>query len=65
MEKQIKPVHPKGNPSWTFIGWTDAEAEAPLLWTLKAKSRPIGKNPDAGKDWAQEEKGKAEDEKVR
>ena len=62
--KEIKPVHPKGNQSWTFIGRTDAEAEAPNLWPPDVKSQLIGKDPDAGKDWRQEEKGVTEDEMV-
>ena len=49
--KEIKPVHPKGNQPWIFIGRTDAEAEAPILWPPDAKSWLIGKDPDAGKDW--------------
>ena len=60
--KEIKPVHPKGNQPWIFIGRTDAEAEAPILWPPKAKSWLIDKEPDAGKDWRQEEKGVTEDE---
>ena len=52
--KEIKPVHPKGDQSWVFIGRTDAEAEAPVLWLPDAKSQLIGKDPDAGKDWRQE-----------
>ena len=52
--KEIKPVKPEGNQSWIFIGRTDAEAEAPKLWPPDAKSRVIGKNPDAGEDWLQE-----------
>ena len=59
--KEIKPVNPKGNQSWIFIGRIDAEAEAPTLWPPDAKSWLIGKDPDAGKDWGQEEKGVAED----
>ena len=55
--KEIQPVHPKGNQSWMFIGRTDAEAEIPILWPPDAKNRLIGKDPDAGKDWRQEEKG--------
>ena len=55
-------VSSKGNQSWIFIGRTDAEAEAPKLWPPGAKSRLIGKDPDAGKDWRQEEKGMTEDE---
>ena len=60
--KEIQPVHPKGNESWIFIGRTDAEA--PILWPPDAKSQFIGKDPDAEKDWGQEEKGTAEDEMV-
>ena len=60
--KKIKPVHPKGNQSWIFIGRTDAEAEAPTLWPLDVKNWLIWKDPDAGKDWRQEEKGTTEDE---
>jgi len=55
--KETKPVNPKGNQSWIFIGRTDAEAEAPILLPPGAKNRLIGKDPDAGKDWEQEEKG--------
>ena len=55
--KEIKPVNPKGNQPWIFIGRTDAEAEAPILWPPDAKNLFIGKDPDAGKDWRQEEKG--------
>ena len=62
--KEIKPVNPKGNQPWIFIGRTDAKAEAPILWPPDAKSRLIGKDPDAGKDWRQKEKGTAEDEMV-
>ena len=62
--KEIKPVNPKGNQSWIFIGRTDAEAEAPILWPPDVKSWFIGKDPDAGKDWRQEEKGMTEDEMV-
>ena len=60
--KEIQPVHPKGNQSWIFIGRTDAEAEAPILWPPNVKNWLIGKDPDAGKDWGQEEKGMTEDE---
>ena len=60
----IKPVNPKGNQSCIFIEKTDAEAEAPILWPPDAKSRLTGKDPDAGQDWRQEEKGKTEDEMV-
>ena len=64
--KDIQPVHPKGNQSWIFIGRTDAdaEAEAPILWPPDAKDWLIGKDPNAGKDWRQEEKGTTEDEMV-
>ena len=61
---EIQPVHPKGNQSWIFIGRTDAEAETPILWLPDVKHRLIGKDPDAGKDWRQEEKGMTEDEMV-
>ena len=60
--RRIKPVHPKGNQSWIFIGRTDTEA--PILWPPDLKNWLIGKNPDAGKDWRQEEKGMTEDEMV-
>ena len=63
--KEIQPVHPKGNQSWVFIGRTDAEAEAPILWPPDVKSWLIGKDLDAGKDWWQKEKGMTEDEIVR
>ena len=59
--KEINPVNPKGNQPWIIIGRTDAEAEAPILWPLDAKSWLIGKDPDAGKDWGQEEKRMTED----
>ena len=62
--KEIQPVHPKGDQSWVFFGRTDAEAEAPVLWPPDAKIWLIGKDPDAGKDWRQEEKGVTEDEMV-
>ena len=62
--KEIKPVNPKGNQSWIFIGRTDAEAETPILWPSDVKSWLIGKAPDAGKDWRQEGKGMTEDEMV-
>ena len=62
--KEIQPVHPKGNQPWIFIGRTDAEAETPVLWPLDAKNWLIWKDPDAGKDWMQEENGTAEDEMV-
>ena len=60
--KEIQPVHPKGDQSWVFIGRTDAEAETPILWLPHVKSWLIGKVPDAGRDWGQEEKGTTEDE---
>ena len=53
--KEIQPVHPKGDQSWVFIGRTDVEAETPILWPPDAKSWLTGKDPDAGKDWGQEE----------
>ena len=62
--KEIKSVNPKGNQPWIFFGRTDAEAEASILWSPDAKSRFTGKNPDAGKDWGQEEKEATEDEMV-
>ena len=61
--KEIKPVNHKGNQPWIFIGRTDTET--PILWPSDVKSRPMGKDPDARKDWRQEEKGVAEDEMVR
>ena len=60
--KEIQQVHPKGDQSWVFIGRTNAEAEAPVLWLLHVKRWLIGKDPDAGRDWGQEEKGLTEDE---
>ena len=57
-------VNPKGNQSWIFFGRTDAEAETPILWPPDAKNWLLGKDPDAGKDWKQEEKGMTEDEMV-
>ena len=60
----IQPVHPKGDQSWMFTGRTDAEAETPVLWPPDTKSWLIGKDPYAGKDWGQEEKGTTEDEIV-
>ena len=62
--KEIQPVHPKGDQSWVFIGRTDAEAETPILWPPDAKNWLIWKDPDAGKDWRQEENGTTEDEMV-
>ena len=63
--KEIKPVNPTGNQPWIFIGRTDAEAEAPIFRPPDVKSRLIGKDPDAGRDWRQKEKKVAEDEMVR
>ena len=63
--KGIQPVHPKGDQSWVFIGRTDAEAETPILWPPHAKNRLTGKDPDAGRDWGQEEKGMTENEMAR
>ena len=63
-QQEIKPVNPKGNQPWIFIGRTNAEAEAPILWPPDAKNWLIWKDPDAGKDWGQEEKATAEDEMV-
>ena len=60
--KEIQPVHPRGDQSWVFIGRTDAKAETPILWPPGVKSWLIGKDPDAGRDWGQEEKGTTEDE---
>ena len=62
--KEIMPVNPKGNQSWIFIGRTDDETEAPMLWPPDAKSGLIRKDCDSGKDWRQEEKGTTEDEMV-
>ena len=60
--KEIQPVNSKGNQSWVFIGRTDVEPETPILWPPHAKSCLIGKDPDAGMDWGQEEKGMTEDD---
>ena len=62
--KEIQPVHPKGDQSWVFIGRIDVEAQTPTLWPPDVKSWLIWKDPDAGKDWGQEEKGTTEDEMV-
>ena len=62
--KEIQPVHPEGDQSWVFNERTDVEAEAPIIWPLEVKSWLIWKDPDAGKDWRQEEKGMTEDEMV-
>ena len=60
--KEIQPVHPKGDQPWDFFGRNDAKAETPVLWLLHAKGWLIGKDPDAGRDWGQGEKGTTEDE---
>ena len=62
--KEVQSVNAKGNPSWIFIGRTDAKAQALILWPLGVKNWLIGKDPDAGKDWRQEKKGVAEDKMV-
>ena len=62
--EEIQPVHPKGNQLWIFIGRTDVEGETPVLWSLDAKNRLIGKDPDTWKDWRWEEKGPTENEIV-
>ena len=62
--KEIKPINPKGNRPWIFTGKTDAEAEVPKLWPPDVKNWLIGKDPDAGRDWGQEENGTTEDEMV-
>ena len=62
--EEIQPIHPKGDQSWVFIGRTDVEAETPILWPPDAKSWLLWKDPDAGKDWVQEEKGTTEDKMV-
>ena len=59
--KEIQPVHSKRNQSWMFVGRTDAEAETPILWPPDVKNWLIRKDPDAGKNWRQEEKGMTED----
>ena len=64
LDSKIKPVNPKGNQPWIFIGKTDAEVEAPMFWPPDMKSQLIRKDPDAGKDWGQEDKGATEDEMV-
>ena len=63
--KEIKPVNPKGNQPWIFIGRTDDEVDTPVLWPPDAKSWLIGKDPNAGEDWGQEEKGTTEEEMAR
>ena len=62
--KEIQPVHPKGDQSWVFIGGTDVEDETPILWPSHVKTRLIGKDSDAGRDWGRKEKGMTEDESV-
>ena len=62
--KEIQPVHSKGDQSWVSIGGTDVEAETPIFWPPNVKSWLIWKDPDAGKDWGQEEKWMTEDELV-
>ena len=62
--KEVKPVNPKGNQSWIFIGKTDAEAETPVLWPPDGKIPLFVKDPDDGKDWAQEEKRVTEDDMI-
>ena len=62
--KEVKPVNPKGNQPWILIERINAEVETPIIWPLDVKSQLIGKDPDAGKDWGQEEKGMTEDEIV-
>ena len=62
--QEIQPVHPKGDQSWIVIGRTYAESETPILWPPDVKNWLIRKDPDAGKDWRQEEKGMKEDEMV-
>ena len=62
--KEVQPVHPKGSQSWIFIGGTDAEAEAPILWPPDPKNWFLGKDPDPGKDWREEEKEMTEDEMI-
>ena len=64
LEYKFKPVNPKGNQSWIFIGRTDTEAEASILWSPDVENWLIGEDPDAGKNWRQEEKGTREDEVV-
>ena len=62
--KEIQPVHSKGDQPWVFFGRTDAKAETPVLWPPHVKCRLTGKDPDAGKDWGQEEKGTTEDKRA-
>ena len=60
--KEIQSVHPKGDLSWVFVGRTDVEAEAPILWPPDVENLLLRKDPDSGRDWGQEEKGTTEDE---
>ena len=60
--KEVQPIHPKGDQSWVFIGRTDAEAETPIFWPPHVNSELTGKDPVAGRDWGQEEKGMTKDE---
>ena len=62
--KEIQPINPKGNQSWIFIGKTDAEAETPILWPPDEKNWLIGKDPGAGKNWRQKEKGRQQRDEV-
>ena len=62
--KEVKPVNPKGNQIWLFIGRTNAEAKAPIIWPFDVKSWLLGEDPDVGKDWGKKEKGIPEDEIV-
>ena len=62
--QEIQPIHPKGNQFWMFIGRTDVESETPIFWPPDEKNWLTGKDPDAGKDWRQEEKGTTENEMV-
>ena len=62
--KEVQPVHSKGDQSWVFIGRTDAKAETPVVWPPHAKNGHIGKDPDAGRDWGQREKGTTQNERA-
>ena len=64
LDRAIKPINPKGNQTWIFIGRTDAEAETGIVWPPDTKNWLTRKDPDAGKDWGQEQKGATEDEMV-
>ena len=63
--KENRPVNPKGNQPWIFIGQTQADPEAPILWLPDVKGQLPGRDPDAGEDWRQQEKGESEDEMIR